>query len=176
MMWLIQIVVFCILLADRCAAGPATNSVVTAASTNRCPEIELKDQFDQRHSVKFPLTKLTIMTVADKQGSDGIKSWAHPLAVRFGERIAIAGLADVSTVPKVLRSYVQGKFRKAIAYPVMLDWEGDVCRRFNYTKGTPNIYLIARDGCILTHLSGPADEAALQQLSDMIEAELQRTR
>lgn len=140
--------------------------------TNTCPAFTLRDQFDTNHEFKFPSTKPIVLAVADKKGSDEIEAWAHPLAVRFGDRITIPGLADVSAVPRPLRGYVQSRFKKAITHPVMLDWDGDIASRFKYTKGQANVYLIAPDGRILHRVSGKATEAKLKLLSDEIETVL----
>jgi hypothetical protein len=156
------------------AADVFTGPII--GGTNRCAGISLTDQFDQPHTLKFPAAKPILLTVADKKGSEGIAAWAHPLAARFGEQIEIAGIADVSAVPKPLRSFVRGKFKKAIRYPIMLDWEGDVCARFAYARGKPNVFLIARDGRILLHISGEAGEARQKELTDAIEAELKSRR
>lgn len=142
----------------------------TNACTNQCAEFSLSDQFDQQHTFKFPQLKPIVLAVADKQGSAEIESWTHPLAERFGNRIDLPGLADVSAVPRPLRGYVQGKFKQAIKHPVMLDWEGKVASGFHYTKGQANVYLIAPDGRVLHHLTGRADAAKLRDLGERIEA------
>jgi len=154
------------------AQSVATNAPSTTISTNRCAEFVLKDQFDKSHTIKFPATKPILLTVADRKGSDGIEAWAHPVAVEFGERIEIAGVGDVSAVPRLLRSFIRGKFKQAIAFPTMLDWEGKVSAGFKYVKDQPNIYLVARDGRILKVFSGEADAKRLAELSAAIKAEL----
>jgi hypothetical protein len=171
----VQLICVCALLAAASANATLTNAVSAShVSTNHCPAFALKDQYDQSHSVAFPRAKPAVLTVADKKGSESIESWAHPLAVRFGERIDILGLADVSAVPRPLRGMVQGKFKKAIQHPVMLDWDGNLCRSFGYERNKANIYLIAPDGRIQLHLTGEADEAGLQRLGQAVEAELSR--
>jgi len=142
----------------------------TNARPNQCAEFSLSDQFDQRHTFKFPRLKPIVLAVADKRGADEIESWTHPLAERFGDRIDLPGLADVSAVPRPLRGFVQGKFKKAIKHPVMLDWDGKVASGFHYTKGQANVYLIAPDGRVLHHLAGPADAAKLRDVGERIDA------
>jgi hypothetical protein len=153
------------------AADSFTNAT-PASLTNRCAEFELRDQFDKQQAIKFPAAKPILLIVADKKGSEGIEGWAQPLGVRFGERIRISGLADVSAVPQPIRGFVQGRFKKAIAYPTMLDWEGKICAGFKYEKGRPNIYLISRDGRFLEHYSGGVDEKRLKQLITAMQTEL----
>src|ERR1700683_1192160 len=88
------------------ASGAPTNSVPVLAS------FELRDQYDNPHNISFPATNVTLMTVADRKGSEQIDGWIAPVKERYGERIAIEGIADVSTVPRLLRSMVRKQFKK----------------------------------------------------------------
>jgi hypothetical protein len=169
---LVSFLVACACVCFAHAENQCTNAASPAVTTNRCAEFELKDQFDQVHAIKFPSAKPILLTVADKKGSEGIAGWAHPVGVKFGERIQIAGLADVSAVPRPLRGFVQGKFKKAITYPTMLDWEGKISAGFKYEKNRPNIYLVARDGRVLRFFSGEADPRRLEELMAALQAEL----
>jgi hypothetical protein len=156
-----------------CGASQSVLAATNAASssvTNLCPAFTLRDQFEATHSFTFPRLKPAVLGVADKKGSDQIEGWTHPLAERFGERIDIPGLADVSAVPRPLRGVVQSRFKKAIAHPVMLDWDGKVAGAFKYQKGQANVYLIAPDGRVLHHVAGPASAEKLAALSARIEA------
>lgn len=76
---------------------------------------ELRDQYDIAHKISFPTTHITVMTVADKKGSEQIDGWIAPLKERFGGRIAIEGVADMSKVPGFLRSMVREKFKKRLS-------------------------------------------------------------
>lgn len=42
-----------------------------------------------------------------------------------------------------------------------MDWEGSVVKRFAPQKGTANIYVINRDGRIVSRAAGPIDSVAL---------------
>lgn len=169
---LVYILVACACVSAARAENSSTNAASANVATNRCAEFELKDQFDQVHAIKFPSTKPILLTVADKKGSEGIAGWAHPLGEKFGERIQISGLADMSAVPRPLRGFVQGKFKKAITYPTMLDWEGKISGGFKYEKNRPNIYLVARDGRVLRYFSGEADAQRLEELMTAMQTEL----
>lgn len=168
-----QILIYGACLMTCVALLTSANSIATAADTsNRCVQFTLKDQFETTHEFTFPREKPTVLTVADKRGSGDIVGWAHPLAEKFGDKIIIAGLADVSSVPVPLKGLVRSKFKTAIHYPVMLDWEGGATRSFHYTKGKANVYLVSADGRILLHLAGEADAESLKQLMGLIEREI----
>lgn len=148
-----------LLWAAVCAA-PAT-------PTNSEPVLApfaLRDQYDISHKISFPATNVTVMTVADKKGSEQIDGWIAPLQERYGARIAIEGIADVSKVPRLLRSMVREQFKKRCAYPVMLDWDGPASRGFNCHKDEANVFVIDRDGRITGHFTGATNEVALRAL------------
>ena len=153
-----------LLLAAVLAARVLAND---AAPTNSCPVLapfELRDQYNAAHRVSFPASNVTVMTVADKKGSEQIDGWVAPLKTRYSSRIAITGLADVSTVPSPLRSLVREKFKRRIAYPVILDWHGPVARQFNYLKDRANVFVIDREGRVTGRWAGAATEADLHAL------------
>lgn len=157
-------------LTTSAAGTNQTSTTVTA--TNVCPQFTLQDQYGHTHRFSFPQIKPVVLTVADRKGSDEIEQWVPPLAEKFGDKIIIEGLADVSSAPAPLRGLVLSKFKKAISHPVMLDWKGDVAKGFSYAKGEANVYVIARDGRILLHRSGRASKEQLQALQSLIEAQL----
>jgi hypothetical protein len=126
--------------------------------------IELHDQFDALQKLSFPSTKITLLTIADKKGSEQINGWINPLKQRFGKNIDIRGIADVSSVPRLLREMVRKKFQKVHTYPVMLDWSGDVVKSFTYLPGEANILALDKRGQIIKRISGKADEKSLQNL------------
>jgi hypothetical protein len=142
------------------------------APTNAPARIQLLDQYDVSQTLAFPATNLTLLTIADKTGSEQIAGWVAPVKNRFGRRVDIRGLADLSAVPSVLRPLVRREFRKSQSYPVMLDWSGEVVKAFAYQRDKANVLLLDGQGGILKRWSGPADAAAIQNLCATIDAAL----
>jgi hypothetical protein len=144
----------------------------TNRAVNQVGSFELNDQHGQPHHYRFPKTNLSFVAVADRKGSTQIDAWVRPLKQRYGTKIDIDGVADVSAVPRLLRGMVTGKFRKTMDYPVMLDWTGTVCRQFAYRNGQVNVFALDRQGKILNRWAGPANEKTLRELF----AELDRAK
>ncbi len=134
----------------------------------------LQDQYDAAHEIKFPRERPLILVVSDRKGSEGIAGWITPLAKQFRPELDFFGVADLSTVPKPLRAKIQGYFKKGLDYPVMLDWDGSVLKKFNYKKKEPNLFLINTRGEIVKSTFGLATEAALKAWSKEIEFLLKR--
>ena len=105
----------------------------------------------------FPATNVTLLTIADKKGSEQINGWITPLKQRFGKRVDIRGLADVSTVPRLLRGMLRTKFQKSQTYPVMMDWSGEVVKAFTYVPDKANVLVLDGRGHILKRVSGEAN-------------------
>ncbi len=144
--------------------GAASGTESPVVPTKAPPVIELRDQFDVLQRLSFPGTNLTLLTIADKKGSDQIAGWVRPIRERFGHQIDIRGIADVSAVPRPLRAMVRGKFQKLQTFPVMLDWSGDVVKAFTYVPDKANVLVLDGSGQILRRTSGEATREAVQSL------------
>lgn len=158
----------CLLLcaAAGLAKGAPTNAPLALASFG------LPDQYGAEHKLLFPAANVTVITVADKKGSEQVDAWVAPLAEHYGERIAIVGIADVSKVPRLFRATVQKRFKKRWTHPVMLDWDGTVVRGFNYCPDEANIFVIDRQGRVTGRFSGATNEASLRALLKAVDLAL----
>ena len=157
-------------LATSVSAAPDSEASVTP--TNAPSSIALHDQFDAPQTLSFPATNVTLLTIADKKGSEQIAGWVAPLKQRFGKRIDIRGLADVSTVPRPLRGMVRTRFRKSQTYPVMMDWSGEALKAFTYVPDKANVLVLDGHGQILKRVSGEASPEAVEDLCATIDRAL----
>ena len=159
-------------LATGVSAAPHSEPSITP--TNAPSSIELHDQFDAPQTLSFPATNVTLLTIADKKGSEQIAGWVAPLKQRFGKRIDIRGLADVSTVPPPLRGMVRRKFQKFQTYPVMMDWSGEAVKAFTYVPNKANVLVLDYHGQILKRISGEASPKAVHDFCATIDSALAR--
>jgi hypothetical protein len=147
----------------------AIGSTLVAAPPQRLGDFELADQNSITRSYRFPKTKVTAMTIADRRGSEQLAPWIRSLYARYERRIDIDGIADVSAIPRLYWGIVFEVFRKNLTQSVMLDWGGSVVSRFGYERGVANIYVIDRSGRILKHVTGPVNAAAKQELFEALD-------
>ncbi len=161
---------FLLMLAWCASAAPISQTVEIA--THAPVLLALHDQFDASQTLSFPTTNIVFLTIADKAGSEQLAAWITPVKHRFGERIDIRGIADVSPVPRLLRNLVRKKFRELQAYPVMMDWTGDAVKAFTSVPEKANVLVLNGRGEILLRTSGPASERAVQDLCAVIERAL----
>ncbi len=159
-------------LSALAAFGLCSAPLVGAAEPENVRDFELTDQHGATRAYRFPKDKVTVMTLADHKGSDQLAAWIQRVFDRYGKRIDIDGVADMSTVPKPLRGMIQNAFKKKLTYSVMLDWTGPVVRQFPAKKGVANIYVIDRRGRIVSQLSGAVTDDAARSLFTEIDRAL----
>jgi hypothetical protein len=140
----------------------------------RLPDFELRDQYGYLRAYRFPKSKVTVMTLADQRGSAQLEPWISHIFQRFGRRIDIDGIADLSSVPSPLRGAVRALFRSQLNYLVLMDWEGSVVKRFAPRKDAANIYVINRDGRIVSRAAGPIDSVVLADVYRSIDRTMEK--
>ena len=151
-----------LVLAGALLSGVESHAAaVQEFPTNAPARVELLDQYNDSQVLAFPDTRVTLLALADRGGSDQVAGWITALKTNFAGRVAILGLANLSGVPGFLRDKVRKQFRGDDTHPVMMDWSGNTCRQFGYTPGVANILVIDHRGRIRARLTGPASESGL---------------
>jgi hypothetical protein len=138
------------------AAARASGDEVRPLATNAPAAIELNDQYDVPQKLVFPATNITVLTIADRKGSEQVDDWISVLKPRYAGRITFCGIAAVGGAPAFVHARIRKKFQEARTFPVMMDWSGKVCAQFSYKKDVANILVMGRDGAILGRFSGVA--------------------
>lgn len=164
------------LLVVATTLGGAAQSIPSSIPTNAPSLIELHDQFNTPQKLSFPSTNVTLLTIADKKGSEQIAGWITPLRRRFGTNIDIRGIADVSKVPRPLQALVRTRFQGLLSYPVMMDWSGEAVGAFGCVPGQANVLVLDQGGKIIKRLSGKASNKAVEDLSETVERALNERR
>jgi len=142
----------------------ALHGAQTAPGPASAPaRIHLRDQYDHPHTLTFPATNITVLTIADKKGSEQVDDWVAAFKTRYAATVDLRGLADLGGVPGPLHGWVRKKFQAARPHPVMMDWSGVVCAQLGYEPGVANILVLGRDGVIQARFKGQANESALRE-------------
>lgn len=152
----------------------ATDAVLSMAMStvhplHRAPAFTLTDQHQTAHHYQFPRPKISVLIFADYAGSAQLESWIRPLYDRYQDAIAIDGVAELSSVPRLIRGMVRSAFRDRLARPIMLDWSGAVSSDYNYQKGQGNLFVIDPNGRILLKVAGAISDAKQQHVQDAID-------
>lgn len=156
-----------------CLPGSAADPTSSLPSKT-IPSFELSDQYERLHAIRFPVSKVLVVAVADRKGNAQIDAWIRPVHDQYRDRIEIIGIADVSAVPTLLRGMVRKRFPKEREYPVMLDWEGKVARSFDYRKETANVFVLDATGGVIWQGAGHANDSGIKALLNAIESLVSR--
>jgi predicted transcriptional regulator len=139
----------------------------------RSVEFTLTDQHAKERSWKFPTAKASVLVVADQKGSEQIEPWVAPLYKRFETKIDIAGVAALPGIPSAFHGLFRREFRKRLMYPVLLDWKGDVSKKFGAKPAIANLYVISQDGKIVKEKTGAMTEKDLKEVIAALDQLLQ---
>ncbi len=142
----------------------------TARVDVRAAGFELQDQHGRTHQVGFPKERVTVLTFADRAGSDQLEPWVRPLYERYRDAIDIHGVAKVAGVPSPLRPMLRALFRQSLAYPVMMDWTGEVSTSYRYEARVANLVVVSPAGTVAYRFNGPASPEELQRCFAAIDA------
>ncbi len=144
-------------------------SAAGAGHVDKIPEFSLEDQHQRLHQYRLPRPRLSVLTVADRKGSDQVEAWVRALKARYAARLDVDGIADVSVIPKPFHALVRRGFKSRLTYPVMLDFDGQVVKALAIEKGKANVYVVQPDGQVLLRVTGVADAAALRRVFDILD-------
>ncbi len=115
-----------------------------------------------------------VLLVADRVGSEQLDGWLVPLAEHYADVLHIQGIAELSSVPRLLRPMVRALFRQDEAASILLDWTGEVAGHFDARADVANVYLLAPDGEVLHRVAGAFTKPDWQALRVAIDASIGR--
>lgn len=139
---------------------------------DKAENFTLEDQFGKKISINFPSDKVAVLIFGDRKGSEQVEGWVRPLYGKYTDKIYIFGIAELSVVPWAVRPVVRSMIRSKSKTPVMLDWSGNVSKSYGYEKGKANVFVVRKDGTIVTIKRGAVSNAALNELYQEINAVL----
>ena len=153
-------------------AGIALLNVVTTAadaSARTMPPFTLTDQDGRARTIDYPRDKVSVFVIADHKGSSEIAGWITPLYERYQQRVEIAGIAALPGIPPMFQGLFRREFKKRLAFPVMLDWTGDVSRSIGYENNRAQLLVVSQTGRVTLSRNGPATERALAEVAGEID-------
>lgn len=156
-----------------CAAVISTAAVPADAPKaigKRAVTFTLEDQFEKTWSWTMNWrNKPVVLVLSDWKGSDYTTNWTATLAKRFKDRIDFVAMADVSLAPGFLKGMIRGKFREAYKIPILLDWEGDVFKHYNFQSGLPNVIYVDNTETVRLHTWGTGQPDHVERFASELE-------
>ncbi len=138
-------------------------------------QFQMEDQFSEDHQYKDYIGKVLIIVGSDREGSRYNEIWSFAIhdslkSFQLQDSVTFIAVANVKGVPRLLRSFVRGKFPRQKNHRILMDWKGEFARIYQYEPGATNILLIDREGKLLHQLHGTQlrPEAVSQIVSKIV--------
>lgn len=131
-------------------------------------EFSLLDQYGKSYRITYPQEKVCVFVFADKWGCTQVEGWVRPIYERYKDTIIILGVAQLANVPSWLRPTILGIFKRSIKFSVMMDWTGDVSRKYGYPGGKAFVVIVDRAGVIRKRVKGKASKDVIKQCCAII--------
>jgi peroxiredoxin len=148
-------------------------SVTCAGAENLIGEMAtpftLQDQYEKTVSLRQYQGRAVVLLASDREGSTQNAGWIKAINDRYADRVAVQGIADVSSAPFFLKGKIRDEFKKGRS-GILLDWKGEVFRSYGFAKAVSNIVLIDGSGVIRHRSSGKASPEAVRELFTKIDA------
>jgi hypothetical protein len=127
--------------------------------------------------LEFPREKIVIFVIADRKGSEQVEPWVQALYETYVDAVDIEGIALVTGVPKLLRGTVREIFERALEEkPVLLDWSGEVCSRFEYKRGSVELHIVNSKGLRIHSERGPINTDAFEKVCAAVDGTIEEVK
>lgn len=137
------------------AGAQAARGGPTVESLSSLPLNALMDQFGRSIDMAALRGRAVILLVADKDGSDGLRSWLMALRAAAPSTVVVLAAADLEGAPRFLRGIIKSGFPKDTSAGVLLDWTGTVARRVRGERDHLVGLVFAADGGVRERLVLP---------------------
>jgi hypothetical protein len=129
----------------------------------KAPDFSLLDQYGRQYSLGSFAGQPLVLIASDQEGSKQNRQWVDRIQKKYKERIRIEGVADVRTVPVLMKSVVRSDFKKN-KDSILLDWDGAMFTSYGCVKSVSNVILIDSKGYIRHIHAGGATADAVDRL------------
>lgn len=119
------------------------------------PDFLLQDAEEKEHSLKKLQGKVVFLIMGNRKIREEDGEWAEAFQKDYRENTEVVAyiIGDLRSVPGFIpKGFVRGQLKKNPP-PVtfLLDWKGEVHKRYQTGKEKPNLYLISQEGTIVFH-------------------------
>src|SRR5688500_15226013 len=85
---------------------------------SKLPSFSLEDQNEKKWKRKDYEGKVALYIICDRDAYDYVENWTDELVPKYKKKISFVPVADVTTVPDLLKGYIRGRFKDEFTYPV----------------------------------------------------------
>lgn len=119
------------------------------------PDFTLQDAEEKEHSLKKLRRKIVFLIMGNRKIRKEDDKWAEMFQKEYRENTQVIAyiIGDLRSVPGFIpKGFIRGQLKKNPP-PVgfLLDWKGEVHKRYQTEKEKPTLYLISQKGTIVFH-------------------------
>lgn len=151
-----------LLLLTAAAALVMLTGMVKIGS--KVPAYTVEDQNERAWKRGDFSKKPVLYVLCDLDAYDHVDNWTKELVPKYKSKIHFVPVADVSTVPGLIKGYVRGKFKDEFDYPILMDWEGVLVKALGMKAGYPTLVITKADGTMTYHAWGKGSTKQIERL------------
>jgi peroxiredoxin len=137
------------------------------------PDFVLQDVEEKEHNLKKLRGKVVFLVMGNRKIRKEDDKWAEAFQKDYRESSQVIAfiIADMRSVPGFIpKGFIRGQLKKNPP-PVkfLLDWKGEVHKRYHTEKKKPTLYLISQDGTIVFYQKADFKPEVYAELKKEIE-------
>lgn len=140
------------------------------------PDFTLQDAKEKNHNLKKLRGKLVFLILGNRKIRKEDDKWAEAFNKDYkkDQRLIAYIIADMRSVPGIVpKGFIRFQLkRKPPPATFLMDWTGEVHKRYHSDKKKPNLYLISSEGKILYHRKENYKPELYAELKKLIDTEL----
>jgi len=122
---------------------------------DKAPDFTLQDAEEKEHSLKKLRSKVVFLIMGNRKIRKEDDKWAEAFQKDYRQNAQVLAyiIGDLRSVPGFIpKRFIRGQLKKNPP-PVkfLLDWKGEVHKRYQTEKEKPTLYLISQKGTIVFH-------------------------
>ena len=119
------------------------------------PDWTLQDAEEKEHTLKKLRGKVVFLIMGNRKIREEDDKWAEAFQKEYGENEQVIAyiIGDLRSVPGFIpKRFIRNQLKKnPPAVGFLLDWKGEVHKRYQTEKKKPTLYLISQEGIIVFH-------------------------
>ena len=120
---------------------------------DKAPDFVLQDIEEKEHGLKKLQGKIVFLMMGNRKIREESNKWAEAFQKDYRENAQVTAylIADMRSVPRFIpKSFIRGQLEKdPPPAKLLLDWKGEVHKRYRTEEEKPTLYLISQEGTIV---------------------------
>ena len=137
------------------------------------PDWTLQDAKEKEYNLKKLRGKVVFLIMGNRKIRKEDDKWAEAFQKAYGdnEQVVAYIIGDLRSVPGFIpKGFIRSQLKKnPPAVKFLLDWKGEVHKRYQTEKKKPTLYLISQKGTITFHRKANFDSEAYTELKKEID-------